>query len=226
MLAGLLVAAAALGAPLGASAQIDPPISDPLGAVGAWANAESLRRLLPDSETVGRANRKPPRHRARMPKPTRRQLATLRFRRDPQVTQANNQAVVAEFENAVDPATVVADIERNRVLAHRGLRWFEGRWSPDDLADVASFVLLSGYAAYHDKSELSGAGCLAVRKAARYGLAGRKRVRRIPERDKQTAAEMSEIRMIYALAALNQARAERRRHRCRHRAQRHPYLAA
>ncbi len=204
-LAGVLLALTAV-APSAASAQIDPPISDPLGAVESWSTAESLRRLLPDGPSAGRENRKPPRRRARTPKPTRAQLAKLRFTRDPGVTEANNQAVIAKLGPGYDPATVVADIERNRTLAHDGLRSFEGRWSPDDLADIASFVLLTGYAAYHDRPELSSRGCLAVRRAARTGLATRKRIRRTSNADKQTAAEMSEIRMIYSLAALNAAR--------------------
>ena len=189
-----------------AVAQIDPPITDPLGAVNAWATAQSLRQLLPGSESAGRENRKPARRRARTPKPTKRQLASLRFRRDPQVTQQNHQAVIDEFGEGVDPAAVVADIERNRALAHRAMRSFEGRWSPNDLADVASFVLLSGFAAYHEKPSLSGDGCLAVRRAARYGMARRAKIRRAPKRDKQTAAEMSEIRLIYLLGDLNRAR--------------------
>ena len=204
-LAVVLLALTAAGPPA-ASAQIDPPISDPLGAVEAWASGESLRRLLPDGTSAGRESRKPPRRQARTPKPTKAQLAKLRFTRDPDVTEANNQAVIANLGPGHDPATVVADIERNRTLAHDGLRLFKGRWSPNDLADIASFVLLSGYAAYHDKSELSTQGCLAVRRAARNGLANRKRVRGTSNADKQTAAEMSEIRLIYSLAALNAAR--------------------
>ena len=200
--AGLLVATLAIG-PSSAAAQTDAPINDPLGAVEAWTDAESLRRLLPESGSAGRENRKPPERRARARKPTKRHLATLRFSRDPQVTEANNQAVIDKLGPGYDPAAVVADIERNRVLAHDAMRAFRGRWRPNDLADVASFVLLSGYAAYHDRSTLSDEGCLAVRRAARQGLAGNKAVRRTPKADKQTAAEMSEIRMIYAIGDLN-----------------------
>jgi hypothetical protein len=197
---GLLLAVLATGA-APASAQI----TDPLGAVDAWADAQSLRRLLPESETAGRENRKPPKRRAATPRPTKRQLTSLRFSRDPRVTQANHEAVIAALGPEYDPATVVADIERNRDLSHQAMASFKGRWRPNDLADVASFVLLSGYSAYHGATRLSDSGCLAVRRAARFGLASSRKVRRTPKADKQTAAEMSEIRMIYAISRLNVA---------------------
>jgi len=206
LLAALLVALTAASAPP-AGAQIDPPITDPLGAVDAWANAEALRRLLPDGQRAGREARKPPKARARTPKPTARELAALRFTRDPQVTERNNQAVVAQLADGVDPAVVIADIERNRALAHGALRAFDGRWSSGNLADVAAFALLSAFAGYHEKPELSSAGSLAVRRSARAALANSKRIRRTPDAELQTAAEMTEIRLIYLLAELNRARA-------------------
>jgi hypothetical protein len=200
------LAATAL-APAPAVAQIDAPITDPLGAVDAWATAQSLRRLLPDGTRAGRASRTSARHRRHARKPTRAQTAKLRFRRNPRVTAANVQAVVTRFGPGHDPAIISADIERNRRLAHRHMRSLPGRWNPNDLADIAAYVLLSGYAAYTDRTSLPGRAVLTVKHAARDGLASRKRVRRTASARKQTAAEMSEIRMIYSLAALGAARA-------------------
>ncbi len=201
----VLIGTAAL-APSPAAAQIDPPIMDPLGAVDAWATAESLRRMLPDSSQAGREARKPPKARAKEKPPTRRQLAKLRFKRDSDVTQANNQAVVDLLGPEYDPAVVVADLERNRGLVHDMMRGFDGHWSPRNLADVAATALLGGYAAYHGKDQLSSRGSLAVRKAARAGLARSKRIRTLSAARKQTGAEMTEIRFIYRLTALNAAR--------------------
>jgi hypothetical protein len=201
-LVAVVLVLAGAAAPI-ARAQIDPPISDPLGAVQAWATAESLARLLPDAGSAVPTRRAP----TRPPHATRSQLAQLRFTRDPAVTAANNQAVVAQLGPGHDPHTVVADIERNRRLAHEHMRSLAGRWNPNDLADVAAYVLLSGYAAYHDRSALPARAVIAVHRSARVGLALRKRIRRTPTADKQTAAEMSEIRMIYSLAALSAARA-------------------
>jgi hypothetical protein len=190
------------GAP-SAQAQIDPPISDPLGAVQAWATAESLARLLPDGRSAVPARRTP----ARPHQATRAQRAALRFTREARVTAANNAAVVAQLGPGHDAQTVVADIERNRGLAHEHMRSLAGRWSANDLGDVAAYVLLSGYAAYHGRVSLPSAAVRAVHQTARNGLALRKRIRRTSNADKQTAAEMSEIRMIYSLAALSAARA-------------------
>jgi hypothetical protein len=201
-LSAIALALAVMVAP-SAHAQIDPPISDPLGAVQAWATAESLARLLPDGRSAAPTRRTP----ARPRRASRAQLAALRFTRDARVTAANNAAVVAQLGAGHDPQTVVADIERNRRLAHEHMRSLAGRWSANDLGDVAAYVLLSGYAAYHGRGSLPGAPVRAVQRTARNGLALRKRIRQMSNADKQTAAEMSEIRMIYSLAALSAARA-------------------
>jgi hypothetical protein len=183
------------------------PVTAYVDAVDAWATAETLRRMLPDSGEAGRQTRKSAKARAKARKPTKAQLAKLRFVRDPAVTDANHQAVLSELGPGHDQATVVADIERNRRLVHGMMRSFSGRWSPNNLADVAATALLAGYAAYHGATKLSGRGCLAVRAAARSGLATSKRIRRLSSKRKQTGAEMTEIRLIYLLAELNAARA-------------------
>jgi hypothetical protein len=193
--------------PAGASAQ-DGPVTAHLDAVGAWASAESLRRLLPDGRSAGRESRRSSSARARPRRATAAQLRKLRFRRSATVTRRNQQAVVDRLPGH-DPAVVVADLERNRAAIHRMMRGFRGSWSPNDLADVAAVTLLSSYAAFHDRFELSGKGSLAVRSAARHALARRAKVRRLSPARKQTAAEMTEIRLIYALTRLNAARASR-----------------
>jgi hypothetical protein len=199
-----LAVAAAPGAPPAAAQE--GPVTAYVDAVDAWATAQTLRRMLPDSGRAGRATRESAKARAKETKPTKAQLAKLRFVRDPAVTDANNQAVIAELGPGYDPAAVVSDIERNRDLIHGMMRSFSGRWSPNDLADVAATALLGGYAAYHGVSKLSGPGCLAVRAAARTALAKSKRIRGLRAERKQTGAEMTEIRLIYLLAELNAAR--------------------
>jgi hypothetical protein len=205
VVAGTLAVASAPGAPP-AAAQ-DGPVTAYLDAVDAWATAQTLRRMLPDSGEAGRATRKSAKARAKETKPTKAQLAKLRFVRDPAVTEANDQAVIDQLGPGYDPAVVVADLERNRGLMHGMMRSFSGSWSPNNLADVAATALLAGYAAYHGVTKLSGSGCLAVRAAARNGLAKSKRIRGLPAERKQTGAEMTEIRLIYLLAELNAARA-------------------
>lgn len=194
-------------APASASAQ-DGPVTAHLDAVGAWASAESLRRLLPHGRSAGRESRRVSSARAKPRRATAAQLRKLRFRRSATVTRRNQQAVVDQLPGH-DPAVVVADLERNRAAIHRMMRGFRGSWSPNDLADVAATALLSSYAAFHDRFALSAKGSLAVRNAARHALARRAKVRRLAPARKQTAAEMTEIRLIYALTRLNAARATR-----------------
>jgi hypothetical protein len=203
----LLAAVLALAPGTPPAAAQEGPVTAYVNAVDAWATAQSLRRLLPDSGQAGRETRKSAKRRAKETKPTRAQLAKLRFTRERAVTDANNEAVIGELGPGYDPAVVVSDIERNRALMHGMMRRFSGKWSPNNLADVAATALLSGYAAYHGVTSLSGRGCLAVRAAARNGLAKSRRIRRLATERKQTAAEMTEIRMIYLLARLDAARA-------------------
>jgi hypothetical protein len=191
-------------APATASAQ-DGPVTAYVDAVDAWSTAARLQQLLPDSGSTGTAVRRAARRHKHERKATRAQLRRLRFTRRASVTERNVADVAAQLPG-VDPATVAADIERNRALAHRQMRSFDGHWSSNNVADVAAFALLSAYAGYHDRSSLSARGSLAVLRAARNGLARSRSLRRVSATDKQTAVEMTEIRMIYALAALSQAR--------------------
>jgi hypothetical protein len=190
--------------PATASAQ-DGPVTAYVDAVDAWSTAARLQQLLPDSGSTGSAVRRAARQHARVPKATRAQLRRLRFTRRESVTERDMADVAAQLPG-VDPAAVAADIERNRGLAHQRMRSFAGDWSPNNLADVAAFALLSAYAGYHDRSSLSARGSLAVLRAARNGLARSRSLRRVSAGEKQMAAEMTEIRMIYALAALREAR--------------------
>jgi hypothetical protein len=200
VIAGLL----AMLAPATATAQ-DGPVTAYVDAVDAWSTAARLQQLLPDSGRTGQAVRRAARRHAHVPKATRAQLRRLRFTRRASVTERNVADVAAQLPG-VDPATVAADIERNRDLAHRRMRSFDGDWSPNNLADVAAFALLSAYAGYHDRSTLSARGSLAVLRAARNGVARSRSLHRVSGSEKQTAAEMTEIRMIYALAELSRAR--------------------
>jgi hypothetical protein len=197
----LAVAITAVLAILPATARAqDGPVTAYIDAVDAWATAARLQQLLPASGRAGEAARR----RARVPKATPKQLRRLRIKRRASITRRNNDQVAAQLPG-VDPATVAADIERNRNLAHRRIRSFG--WTPNNLADVAAFALLSAYSGYHERDRLSARGSRAVRRAARNGLARSRKLRRVSAREKQTAAEMTEVRMIYAIAELQRARA-------------------
>jgi hypothetical protein len=198
----LLAVTALVAAPTPAPAP-DGPETAYLDAVDAWATAARLEQLLPDSGRAGESIRREARRKA--PKATARQIRRLRFKRRADITARNVAAVAAQMPN-VDPSTVAADIERNRKLAHERMRSLSGNWSAGNLADVAAFALLSAYSAYHERPRLSKRGSLAVLRAARNGLARSAKIRRVSASDKQTAAEMTEVRMVYGIAALLSAR--------------------
>jgi hypothetical protein len=204
--AALLAAAAALAfAPVPVSAQTvgEIPYVD---AVDAWADAQSLRRTLPSSGD-GSVTKPSKAKRGKRPRrATARQLASLRFERSEEVTRQNDQAVMALLEPGYDPAAVVAEFDRLRAVVHDGIRGWKGRWRPSNLADVAAYTLLSSYAVYYAKPSVSARGSLAVRRAARSGMALNRQVRRLSDGRKQTAAEMLELRTIFRLSDVNLAR--------------------
>lgn len=193
----MAVLAACACAPAPASAQTtgDLPYLD---AVDAWADGQSLRRLLP-----GSSDRKP-----RASKPTAKQLASLRFKRTTAVTRASHQAVIALLEPGNDPAVLSAEFDRVTAIAHKGMRDLSGRWSPDNIADVAAYLQLNAYAAFASKTSLSARGMAAVQRAARRSMALDRRVRRLSNARTQQAAEMLELRTILRVSELNLGRLE------------------
>lgn len=211
MRAKLLVVAAAAAVAVagtlpGAARAQDGPVTAYVDAVDAWATGARLQQLLPDGRRTGTTVRRAARRKTHVPTATPTQLRRLRITRRTAVTARNNRDVAARMP-AVDPATVVADIERNRGLAHRAMRALRGRWSANDLGDVAAFALLSAYASYHDRDTVPGRSALALRRTLRHALARTRGLRKLSPAAKQTAAEMIEVRMVYAIAALQRARA-------------------
>jgi hypothetical protein len=205
---GLLLAAVAALAfvPLvPAQAQIgDLPYVD---AVGAWASAQNLRRTLPGSANTSTGTKQPSKS-GHAPRPTARQLATLRFRRNAGVTRSNYQAVIDALGPGHDPAQLASELDRLRALFHQAMR--EGLpWSPNDVGDVAAFTVLTCYALYHLPTESTERAREAVRRAVRLDLASDKRVRRLSDARKQTAAEMLELRTILLVSDFNKARIAR-----------------
>jgi hypothetical protein len=170
-------------------------------AVDAWADGQSLQRTLPGS---GNGAITTP---SRSKRPTARQLASLRFERTEQVTQQNDQAVMALLEPGYDPAAVVAELDRLRAIVHDGIRGWKGGWSANNIGDVAAYVALSSYSVFHAKSSVSERGSLVVRSAVRNSMALNRQVRRLSDARKQTAAEMLELRTIFRLSDVNVARA-------------------
>jgi hypothetical protein len=193
----LAIAACALSAAPAAAQTGELPYVD---AVDAWADGQSLRRLLPGAD--GKADK------PRVKKPTARQLAALRFKRTEAVKQASYQAVMALLEPGYDPAALIAAFDRVTATAHESMRGLEGRWSPNNIADVAAFIQLSAYAAYTSRRSLPDAGVLAVQRTARTGMALDRRVRRLSDARTQEAAEMLELRTILRVSDLNWGRIE------------------
>lgn len=205
-LAAVALTAAVAGTAPGTAHAQDGPVTAYVDAVDAWATGARLQQLLPDGKRTGASVRGAARRAGHSPNATRRQLRRLRITRRASVTERNDRDVAAQMPS-VDPAVVIADIERNRGLAHRALRTLRGSWSPNNLGDVAAFALLSAYASYHDRAALPGRSARAVRRAVRHALARTRALRKAAPTAKQTAAEMIEIRMVYAIAALQRARA-------------------
>jgi hypothetical protein len=127
----------------------------------------------------------------------------------PSVTRQNDQAVMALLEPGYDPpAAVVAEFDRLRAIVHDGIRDWKGRWSPRNIADVSAYMLLSSYGVFHARPSVSERGSLQVRSTARNAMALNRRVRRLSDARKQTAAEMLELRTIFRLSDVNVARME------------------
>jgi len=191
------VAGAALLAPAPAAAQTtgDLPYLD---AVDAWADGQSLGRLLPGAGERTRRARKP----------TARQRATLRFKRTAAVTRSSYEAVFARLAPGNDRTALFAEFERVTAIAHDGMRDLSGRWSPGNLADVSAYMQLSGYAAYSSRTSLPGRAVVAVQRAARTRMALDRRVRRLSDARAQEAAEMLELRTILRVSELNLGRIE------------------
>ena len=193
ILAAVVAVCACMPAPAAAQTTGDLPYLD---AVDAWADGESLRGLLP-----GAADRKP---RAR--KPTARQLGTLRFKRTAAGTRSTHEAVFALLEPGFDPAALSAELDRLTAVAHKGMRGLSGRWSPNNIADVAAYMQLSAYAAFSSKTSLPGRAVVAVQRSARTRMALDRRMRRLSDARAQEAAEMLELRTILRVSDLNVGR--------------------
>ena len=174
-----------------------------VNAVDAWADGQSLHRLLPGAggQTGGKKQR------ARTP--TARQLAALRFKRTDAVQQSSYQAVMALLEPGFDPVAVAAEFDRLTAIAHKAMRGLSGRWSPSNIADVAAFMQLSAYAAYTSRTSLPDRGLAAVQRAARTGMALDRGVRRLSDARTQQAAAMLELRTILRVSDVNVGRIER-----------------
>jgi hypothetical protein len=182
-------------APAPATAQVgDLPYLD---AVDAWADAQTLRRTLPDAGSTPRTRR-----RAATP----RQLAALRFTRTQAVTDASHAAIVALLDPSLDRATVIADLVRLQGLWDKQMRGLEPRLDPDDLGDVAAYALVLSYAAYHERTKLPTRGVKAVRRDARDDLARNRKVRTSSDARKQEAAEMLSLRTLIRVSDLNWGR--------------------
>jgi hypothetical protein len=201
----LLAATAALGpAPLPASAQTvgELPYID---AVDAWADSQSLGTTLRGS-TDGSGFAEPADQRPA--RPSARQLAGLRFARTRAVTERNYQAVMDLLEPGFDPAAVVAEFDRLQALVSKAMRDQGNGWSPNNIAHVSAYMLLSAYGVFHSRPTLPRRSSLAVRTAARNSMALDRRLRGLSDARKQTAVEVLVLRTILRVSDVNVARLE------------------
>ncbi|ADB53280.1 DUF6683 family protein [Conexibacter woesei] len=194
-LLGAIAAGVLLALPGPASAQLDGPATPYVDAVGAWANAQTLRR---DLESGGGTGTAPARGRAPR-RATARQLAALRFTPSAGVTRANDDAVIAKLPSSYDPVRVRAVLaelraEGRKVLRANGLRG-------NDLGDVATFDLMLLYLVYHDlRSDPPRAAVAALRREVRNDIAANPATVRLSDARKQTAAEMIDMKRTFLLA--------------------------
>ena len=115
---------------------------------------------------------------------------------------------MALLEPGFDPAALAAEFDRLTGLAHSGMRDLSGRWSPNNIADVAAYMQLSAYAAYTARTSLFTRGVVAVQRAARRGMALDRGVRRLSDARTQEAAAMLELRTILRVSDLNLGRSQ------------------
>lgn len=166
--------------------------------VGSLVGANSLDAPTPEGD--GRRSDKPTR---RVPRPTRGQLAALRFVPAPEVTQGVYQRVIDQIGPSVDPAVLAGQLDAAKaqlreVMAQVG-------WSSRDLADVAAFSLVQGYVTWHQETSLSQPALTVLRQEVRANLASQRRVRRLSDARQQEIAEILELRVIFFLDARNDA---------------------
>ena len=200
-----VVAVLAVAALAPAAAQAQTPLDGAAYAfpvpdyVGALVGANSLD---PGTSGGGKPSR-PGKGRQRVPRPTGRQLATLRFRPAAQVTQGVYQRVIDQVGPAVDPAVLTGQLDAAKA-SFRGVLDRVG-WSPRDVGDVAAFSLVQGYVTWHEITNVPGAGLKAARREVRDNLARQKPVRRLSGARQQEIAEILELRVIFFLDARNDA---------------------
>ena len=169
--------------------------------VGALVGANSLDPGT--GKRNGRAD-KPKERDKRVKRPTRRQLAALRFQPTPEVTQGVYQRVIDEVGPIIDPMVLTGQLDAAKagfreVLAGVG-------WKATDLGDVAAFSLVQGYVTWRRVRNASEAGLKVLRREVRGNLALQRQVRRLSETRKQEIAEMLELRVIFFLDAFDDAR--------------------
>ena len=88
------------------------------------------------------------------------------------------------------------------------MRGLSGRWSPNNIADVAAYMQLNAYAAFASRPSLGDRAVAAVQRGARTRMALDRRVRRLSHARAQEAAEMLALRTILRISDLNIGRIE------------------
>ncbi len=163
-------------------------------AYAASGSSSRGTRSRTKSKSKSKAKPKPKPKRA-----TARQLRALRFVPKPEVTARIHQVLV---ERTGRPAAEIVPIfdgvkaDWERVLTRTV------KWSARDLGDAAAFTFLQLNRVYRGQSRLKGSVVAALRKQVRTDLALNRGVRRLPDADKQQAAEMLQLRTVFLASNL------------------------
>lgn len=153
--------------------------------------------------TRSRTTRAKPKPKPTPKRATARQLRTLRFVPRPEVTARIHELLVARTGRPAAEIVPLLDgvkADWERVLTKTV------RWSARDLGDASAFTFLQLNRLYRGQSRLKASVVAALRTQVRTDLALSAGVRRLPDADKQQAAEMLQLRTVFLASSLEDSR--------------------
>jgi hypothetical protein len=147
--AAALAAAAVTPAAAGAQTMLDGaayafPVPD---YVGGLVGINSLNPGLTNRKGDKGEKKKARAKRKRVKPPTRRQLATLRFKPRASVTDSVYRRVIEEVGPGVDPVQLTAELDAAKTSFRSVLKRLH--WRPTNLGDIAAFSFAQGYITWH-----------------------------------------------------------------------------
>jgi hypothetical protein len=190
--AAALAAAAVMAPAAGAQTTLDGaayafPVPD---YVGGLVGINSLDSGLPHTKKAKKKKHE------RVKPPTRRQLATLRFKPSANVTEGVYQRVLDEAVG-VDPAQLTAQLDAAKASFRGVMKRLH--WRVTDLGDMAAFSFVQGYITWYEDGNVPPRGLKLLRRDVRANLARQRAVRRLSDARQQEIAEILELRVIFFL---------------------------